>query len=334
MKVLIMSQLLRATIEIVDNDAPIESENIVETPVEIELPEISIVSISTESIEEGQPAEFRLVTSNPLIDPLNIYVEISETGNMLASGPPVTTIEFPAGEITQDFVVETFDDENDEADSEITVSLLADANQNATYELDANSNTQIASVTIIDNDETVVILPELTLSVSSTSIDEGYGVTITLESDQPAPATGLVVNYTKQQVGAFFASEFDGQATATIAAGETSEHIDIWTWDDIEDEKDGSFTIALEDGTGYTLGDVTSHTVNVSDNDKPIAVISTSSGITRVDEGDSIEFKVELDLASWQPIAVNVKVSQDESGGYFIDSNYFASYRGEFSSWQ
>ena len=41
-----------------------------------------------------------------------------------------------------------------------------------------------------------------------------------------------------------------------------------------------------------------------------------------MDEGDSIEFKVELDLASWQPIAVNVKVSQDESGGDFIDSNY------------
>ena len=112
MKVLIMSQLLRATIEIVDNDAPIESENIVETPVEIELPEISITSISTESIEEGKPAQFRLVTSNPLIDPLNIYVEISETGNMLANGPTVTTIEFPAAEITQDFVVETFDDEN------------------------------------------------------------------------------------------------------------------------------------------------------------------------------------------------------------------------------
>ena len=311
-----------ATIEIVDNDAPIESENIVETPVEIELPEISITSISTESIEEGKPAQFRLVTSNPLIDPLNIYVEISETGNMLASGPTVTTIEFPAGEITQDFVVETFDDENDEADSEITVSLLADANQNATYELDSNSNTQNASVSISDNDEAVVILPELTLSASSSSIDEGYGVTITLESDQPAPATGLVVNYTKQQVGDFFASEFDGQATATIAAGETSEDINIWTRDDVVDEEDGNFTIALEHGTGYTLGDVTSQTVNVADNDKPIAVISTSSGITRVDEGDSIEFKVELDLASWQPIAVNVKVSQDESGGDFIDSNY------------
>ena len=114
-------------------------------------------------------------------------------------------------------------------DSEITISLLADANQNATYELDSDSNTQNASVSIIDNDEAVVILPELTLSASSSSIDEGYGVTMTLESDQPASETGLVVNYTKQQVGDFFASEFDGQATAIIAAGETSEDINIWT---------------------------------------------------------------------------------------------------------
>ena len=62
--------------------------------------------------------------------------------------------------------------------------------------------------------------------------------------------------------------------------------------------------------------------MNVTDNDKPIAVISTSSGKSQVDEGDSIEFKIELDLASWQPIAVNVKVSQDENRGDFIDSNY------------
>ena len=152
------------------------------------------------------------MTPNPLTDSLAINVEISETGNMLVSDSTVSTVEFPAGEITLDFAVETQDDEIDEADSEITVSLLADANQNATYERSSDSNEQSASVSISDNDEPVVILPELTLSASATSIDEGYGVTITLESDQPAPATGLVVNYTKQQEGDFFASEFDGNS--------------------------------------------------------------------------------------------------------------------------
>ena len=85
--------------------------------------------------------------------------------------------------------------------------------------------------------------------------------------------------------------------------------------DDAADEADGSVSVTLDTGTGYTIATGKgSAAVAVRDNDEPVVSITAGSGVT---EGDSASFTVSADPLPAAPLDITVTVAQS---GEFADS--------------
>ncbi len=111
--------------------------------------------------------------------------------------------------------------------------------------------------------------PELSLSAGS-AVDEGTSATFTLHAN-PAPASDVTVSVTVAQSGDWLASPGAGTRGVTLAAGATAAGIDVATVNDNTDEPDGSVSLTLATGTGYTVASSPNDTATVAvrDDDDP-----------------------------------------------------------------
>ncbi len=118
------------------------------------------------------------------------------------------------------------------------------------------------TLTITDNDRATAT-PELTITGGS-AVTEGGDASFVISSN-PAPGNSITVSYTVSQSGAFVASGQLGDKTQSISAASTT--VAIPTEDDNLDEANGSVTVTLNNGNGYTVGSANAATVTVNDDD-------------------------------------------------------------------
>ena len=110
--------------------------------------------------------------------------------------------------------------------------------------------------------------PVPTVSIEGgAAVDEGTAASFTVTLSQAAPADGLTLAYSVSEDGAFVADADEGAKTVAVAAGDTSATLSVPTVDDGEDEADGTVTVALAAGAGYEVGDPSSASVTVRDDD-------------------------------------------------------------------
>ena len=148
--------------------------------------------------------------------------------------------------------------------------------------------------------------PELSLSAGS-AVDEGGHATFTVTAD-PAPATDLTVTWTVAQSGEYLDAPGAGSRTVVLTAGTASTDLSVATVDDAADEADGSVSVTLGTGTGYTVATGKgSATVAVRDNDEPVVSIAAGNGVT---EGSSASFTVLASPVPAAPLDVTLTVAQ------------------------
>ena len=112
-------------------------------------------------------------------------------------------------------------------------------------------------------------IPALSLSGGS-AVDEGASASFTIHAN-PAPATDVTVSVSVAQSGDWLDSPGAGTRSVTLAAGATAAGIDVATVNDNTDEPDGSVSLTLDTGTGYTVASSPNDTasVTVRDDDDP-----------------------------------------------------------------
>ena len=121
--------------------------------------------------------------------------------------------------------------------------------------------------------------PSATIAADSATITEGGNAvyTVTLSS---APSTNVDVKYDITTTGSFGVTAATDQ-TVTVNSGGTTGTITLSTADDSVDEDNGSVTVTLKAGTGYTLGTTTSAAVAVNDNDTAgVSVVGSPLAVT------------------------------------------------------
>ena len=159
--------------------------------------------------------------------------------------------------------------------------------------------------------------PEVSIT-SSSSGTEGQPVTFTVSAN-PAPAADLAVSATVATSGDYGVNA--GARTVTITGGTTSKTLTLLTTNDSTDETDGSVTLTLNTGNGYTLGQVSSKTAQVQDDDNPpqqqpvvtpVVSITGGSGVT---EGGNANFTLTANPAPAADLDVSVTVSQNGDYG-------------------
>ena len=127
---------------------------------------------------------------------------------------------------------------------------------------DVGTTRSTHTLTITDNDRATAT-PELTITGGS-AVTEGGDASFVISSN-PAPSSSITVAYTVSQSGAFLASGQLGGKTRSVSGSSTT--FTISTEDDNVDEANGSVTVTLDNGNGYTVGSANAATVTVNDDD-------------------------------------------------------------------
>ncbi|MDE0580421.1 MAG: hypothetical protein OXI29_11180, partial [bacterium] len=166
------------------------------------------------------------------------------------------TVSVPSGAATATIPV-TINDDSIEENGETVVLTLADG---ADYTLGA---VKVHTLAITDNDAPAG--PEVSVSGGG-AVTEGAKASFTV-SASPAPSAPLGVALTVAQGGDVAASGATGARTVIVPVG-GSVTVEVATADDSADEPDGSVSVTVKAGAGYTVASgQASATVEVRDND-------------------------------------------------------------------
>ncbi len=245
----------------------------------------SLVTVEANAdVAEGEDAEFVLTRTGLLAEELEVAFAITGGEDVLTGTVP-TSATFPAGSPTVSVALATDDDDVDEPQAAVTLTLQANA---AAYRL-GDQIAQTASVSVSDNDATPV------LSIEDTFASEGdpleFHVTLSGKSSRR-----IMVDYTitggspAAAVGVDFTGGVTG--TVTIVAGGTSQSITIPTIEDNVDEFDEYIVITLlsvvpADAIGLASSDIEA-TGTITDSDIPLVRVEAREA--SVIEGAPVDF--------------------------------------------
>ena len=133
-------------------------------------------------------------------------------------------------------------------------------------------------------------LPVASITAGTSPVTEGTAATFTVHLSSGASTGGFLVGLTVSEADGsdFVASSNEGRKWAVFPAGATSATYSVATVDDGEDEPHGSVTVSLRTfPTRYTLGNPSSATVSVNDNDEPPVPNLTATAVAG--SGDSLD---------------------------------------------
>ncbi|MYB80774.1 MAG: hypothetical protein F4X53_04010 [Acidimicrobiales bacterium] len=269
-------------------------------------PEISVTAGS--GITEGGDASFTVTASPAPPQPLSVSVTVAQSGDFGAVTGSRTVTVPTSGSVT--VTVSTADDDVDELDGSVTVSVVGGSG----YTVSSTQST--ASVAVSDDDDPPPT-PEISVTAGS-GITEGGDASFTVTAS-PAPPQPLSVSVTVAQSGDFGA--VTGSRTVTVPTS-GSVTVTVSTADDDVDELDGSVTVSVVGGSGYTVSSTQSTaSVAVSDDDDPPPTpeisVTAGSGIT---EGGDASFTVTASPVPDAPLTVNLTVAQAGDYGAAVGS--------------
>ncbi len=266
-----------------------------------DLPLPAIAVSAGDAVTEGGDAVFTVTASPAPASPLAVTVTVAAEGDYgITAG--TRTVSIPTtGSAT--LTLATSDDDADEPDGSVSVTVAAGDG----YTVGSPAS---GSVSVADDD---LPPPAVSITAKSASVTEGGAAAFTLTADR-APDADLTVTLSVAETGGgdHVAAADEGPATAVIAKGETEAVFSVATVDDDANEPDGSVTVTLKDGGGYTVPSPPGNAaaVTVSDNDAAALPLLSVADVT-IKEGAWMEFTVRLSAPSAG--GVSVKVSTRDS---------------------
>ena len=250
------------------------------------------VSAGTSPVTEGGDAVFTVTATPAPSADLAVTVTVATDGDWGVSAGPRTVTIPTSGSAT--LTLATAGDSVDEPDGSVSVTVKDGDGYTV-------GDPASGSVTVRDDDEPPPDTPAVTLSAGS-AVTEGGSATFTLTAS-PAPAADLAVSVTVAATGAYGIAA--GPQTVTIPTTGIAT-LTLATTDDTTNEPDGSVTVTVTDGSGYTVGDPASGTVAIRDDDVPVVTVSGGSAVT---EGGNASFTLTANPAPAASLAVSVTVA-------------------------
>ena len=166
-------------------------------------------------------------------------------------------------------------------------------------------------------------LPDLKIAAGPT-VAEGETLTFTITASDPTLDRDLTVNVqvtedTSQGQTYLNASE-SGSKRAVIYAGEETGTFTVKTVDDNNDEPNGTVTVTLRPGNGYTVGATDAATATVTDKDGTHVTLSIGKSIIPENGGKTdITYRLRGPLKAGQTIAFKAGTASDSDGRQGVD---------------
>ncbi|MCU7863078.1 MAG: aggregation factor core protein MAFp3, isoform C, partial [Candidatus Thiodiazotropha sp. (ex Lucinoma borealis)] len=212
------------------------------------------------------------------------------------------SLSFADGVTTASFQVTILDDSAYEGDERVNLSL---SNPSGGAVIGANS----AADLIITEDDQAPASGQIEFSVNTYAADEFSG-SVTIEVVRQNGSTGVaMVNYTTSDGTATAGNDYIvNSGTLIFANGEISKSFDVTLNDDANFEGIETFNLTLSNVFGALLGDITSASVSLSDDDDPPAagaVVFTESIQSVSEDGNSATISVSREGGSAGAISVD-----------------------------
>ncbi len=265
-------------------------------------PALTLSAGSGGSIEptasEGDDLQVTVNVHNdvPTQDLVVPVVVTPQTASPSSDYSPVSSVTIPAGSTRGTALIPITDDQHSERSETFKVGL-------GTVPAGYQELGVASTVTIADNDTPIPVV----------SISAGPGVTEGESAQFMLSASPAQTRKVEVQV---LVSQTDGLGAPV---GRRS----VWMWvpatgpvsfnvptvDDKWDRPDGSVTVKVLPGEGYTVGQSLSASVAVADNDASIPEVSISAG-PGVTEGERAMFTLSIKGGKGEPVPIPIKVTQ------------------------
>ncbi|MDE0386125.1 MAG: choice-of-anchor D domain-containing protein [Defluviicoccus sp.] len=283
-----------------------------------DLPAVTVAA-NRDSVPETTEIRFTLSRTGITMEALTVGVTVSETGTMLAGTPP-DSVTFPARSAEAVLMVAIDNDLMTEDDSEVTVAVVADSADPATYR---TGTPESAATMVQDNDLSRFTIAFTQASYSADEDDGTLAVGIVFESANNQPPDGQVsVTVATRDGSAQAGQDFTAQAVTVElqpgdfdATGRATEELSIPILDDAESEASETFEIVLSSpGAPHahdevSLGTPATATVTITDTD-PLAV-AVAADADSVAEGMVAAFTLTRNGDVTETLTVGVAVSED-----------------------
>lgn len=260
-------------------------------------PTVSIAASPTR-VAEGEASRF-IITSD-LDPPADVTVTFTLSGTA-APGSDYDALagqaKLEVGESRVEVVLSTFDDAVLEPDETVIATVQAGAG----YNVGPSSS---ATVTIVDG-----TIPELTITPTEVSVNEGGTATVTIVSDQPLKEdTQVQLSVGGSATGGDPADPDQDQDVdyveieepVLMPAGATQVEIDVATVADSIIEIEEDVTIEIQEAQfppdAYEVGAVFEATVTILDDPDDLPTLSIRADDDRTTEGQAAGFVVESDF--------------------------------------
>ena len=263
-------------------------------------PEVSITAGS--GVTEGADATFTVTSSPAPSADLDVTVTVTASGDYgVTTGSQTVTIP-TGGSVT--LTVGTTNDSVDETNGSVTVTV----NSGNGYTVSSSNAATVA----VSDDDVPPPASDPVISISGGSgVTEGDNASFTI-SASPAPSATLVIRVSVSQSGDFGANT--GTRMVAIPTSGSATLI-VGTTNDNADEANGSVTVTVSAGNGYTLSSSNAATVAVWDDQVPQVSISGGSAVI---EGGNAAFTLTANPAPQTALSVSVNVAQ--SGDYGVST--------------
>ena len=258
-------------------------------------PEVSVAA--ADAAPEGGTLAFPVRLSRPHSAEITVTYTLGGTAGAgdytdAAGG----TVTFASGTMEQEIRLATTDDDADEPEETVEVTLTA----GNTYHL----GTPVAATGRIQDDD----LPVVTVAGDAATVTEGADVVFTLtRAGVLSEALAVAVEVT----------DADGVLTATapdrvtFGATAATATLRLGTQGDTADEPDAMVTLTLAAGAAHDLGTPSAATITVEDDDLPVVTVAADAAT--VTEGADVVFT--LTRAGDLSVALDVPVEVTDADG-------------------
>ena len=207
------------------------------------------------AVPEGGTLTFPVRLSRPVGAAVTVDYMLAGTATAGEDyeGPAAGSVTFAPGETEKTIIVVTVDDEVDESDETVEVTLAA----GDSHDLGASRATGV----ILDDDDP----PSVTISAAAGRIVEGEAARFVLRRTGDASESLTVELEVSERGGDMVPAGSEGSRRATFAAGAATATLAVATGSDGVAGPDSEVTATLSGGDGYAVGHPDSATVAVSD---------------------------------------------------------------------
>ena len=262
--------------------------------LDIDLPSVTVAPVAA-AVVEGGDAAFILTRAGDLSAALAVSFAFKDAAGVLTSAAPAGAVFGPGAETVR-VTLATGNDEVDEADAPLTLTLRPDAGYD-------RGDPHRATVTVRDDDPRSV-----SVAPAAAAVTEGEDAVFVLTRTGD-PSAALAVSFTVEDAAGVLAAA--APAGAAFGPGAATALVALATVDDQADEADAGLTLTLQADARYDRGVPSAATVTVRDNDLPVVTITAVAD--KVAEGAAAAFTLARAGDSSVPLVVGMQVTSSGS---------------------